>query len=165
MHLKPVFALLAATIFVLGCKNPWRKATAASAHIPITDSCAVLTPKEISAVLGVPVDPGSHTLVGSNILCNWSETGATDGHAERLTLHFISIDAFNGEKIAAGDIRVTPAPGIGDDAIFVTTRLGLSLLLRKGNTAVGFSFVNLAFSPDEIMTKEKALGLDAAARL
>ena len=165
MHLKPGFAFLAVTIFVLGCKSPLRKAPAASAHVPISDSCEVLTPAEISVVLGVPIDPGSHTLIGSKILCNWTETGAPDNHAEKLALHFISIDAFNGEKIAAEGIQVTPAPGIGDDAVYVTTRLDLSLLLRKGNTAVGFSFINQTMSRDEIMTKEKALGLDAAARL
>ena len=165
MHLKPGFAFLAATIFVLGCKNPLRKAPVVPVDAPISDSCEVLTSAEISAVLGIPIDPGSHSLVGSKILCNWSETGVTGDHAEKLALHFISTDAFNGEKIPAGDIQVTPAPGIGDDAIYVTTRFDLSLLLRKGNTAVGFSFVNQTMSRDEIMSKEKALGLDAAARL
>jgi len=165
MRLKPGFTFLAATIFVLGCKNPLRKTPVAPAHVPITDSCEVLAPAEISAVLGIPIDPGSHSFVGSKILCNWSETGVTGEDAEKLDLHFISIPAFNGEKIAAGDIQVTPAPGIGDDAIYVTTRLDLSLLLRKGNTAVGFYFVNQTMSRDEIMTKEKALGQYAAARM
>lgn len=165
MHRKRGLALLAATILVVGCKNPLRKPPPASVRHPITDSCDVLTPAEISAVLGVPIDPGSHTLIGSNILCNWSETGAPGDHAEKLALHFISPDAFNGEKVPAGDIEVTPAPGIGDDAIYVTTRLGLSLMVRKGNTAVGLSLVNQTMSRDETMAKEKALGLAAAARL
>jgi hypothetical protein len=165
MRLKPGFAFLAAIIFLLGCKNPIRKAKVAPAPVPIADSCEVLTPAEISAVLAIPVGPGSHTLIGSKILCDWSETGVSGDDAERLALHFLSIDAFKGEKIAANGIQVTPAPGIGDDAIYVTTRLDLSLLLRKGNTAIGFSLVNQNMSPDEIMTKEKALGLAAAARL
>jgi hypothetical protein len=131
---------------------------------PVTDSCAVLTPTEISSVLGILIDPGKHTLANSDIMCNWAETGAAGAKVQRLVLNFSSLDAYNRGKNAKGNVKVTPAPGIGDDAIYVTSQLGTSLLIRKGNTLIGFSIRNMRLAADQEMAKEEALGLDAAAR-
>jgi hypothetical protein len=164
IRLRTIF--LAPALLLGGCKVHLHKAaTAAPVRVPITDACAVLTPQEISAVLGMPIDPGQHTFVGSKLFCNWTAAGASGDDAEKLALHFISVAGFQGEKIPGAGMQVAPAPGIGDDAIYVTTRHDLNLLVRKGNTAVSFNLVNLALSPEEIMAKEKALGMAAAARL
>jgi len=166
MLAKSALALHAATLLLAGCKSPTPPPpTPKTAAAPVTDSCAVLTPAEISAVLGVPIDPGKHTLATSDIMCNWSQTGATGATALKLVLNFSSLDAYAREKAASGNVKVTPAPGIGDDAIYVTSALGTSLLVRKGNTSIGFSFHNLRLPTDQVMAKEKTLGLDAAARL
>jgi hypothetical protein len=114
--------------------------------------------------LGILIDPCKHTLANSDIMCNWAETGAAGAKVQRLVLNFSSLDAYNREKNAKGNVKVTPAPGIGDDAIYVTSQLGTSLLIRKGNTLIGFSIRNMRLAADQEMAKEEALGLDAAAR-
>jgi hypothetical protein len=163
MSAKPIFVSLAATILLTGCHSAPPPAPTPAVQQPVTDSCLVLTPTEISAVLGVPVDPGKHTLSTSDIMCNWPRTGVP-GEPE-LVLNFSSLAAFNREKAASGNVKVTPAPGIGDEAFYVTSELGTSLLIRKGSTTIGFSIHDKKMPAAQVITAENALGLKAAARL
>jgi hypothetical protein len=167
MQAKPLFSLLVATLLLASCRKPEPVPTPTPSTVqqPVTDSCAVLTPSEISAALGIPIDPGKHTLPSSSIMCDWSQTGLTGDKAVKLVLNFSSVAAFNREKGATGDVHVTPAPGIGDEAVYVTSEFGTSLLLRKGDTSIGFSFHNLRLPAAQTMAKERALGLAAAARM
>jgi hypothetical protein len=159
MPTNPRITLLTAALLLTGChSSPERSSRAAT-----VDSCAVLTPAEISATLGTPIDPGKHALASSDIMCSWYQTGATGEDARKLVLNFTSLPSFQKEK-AATTVTITPAPGIGDEAFYVTTELGTSLYIRKGNTAIAFS-VHEKLPPATLMTEEKTLGLDAAPRL
>jgi hypothetical protein len=158
---KPLITLLTAALLLTGCHSA--PAPIRTAHAEVTDSCLVLTPAEISATIGTPVDPGKHALASSNIMCSWYQTGATGEDARKLVLNFTSLPSFQKEK-AATTVTITPAPGIGDDAFYVTTDLGTSLYIRKGNTAIAFS-VHEKLPPSKLMAEEKTLGLDAAPRL
>ncbi len=158
--MKPLIALLTATLLLTGCHSAPPPTTS---HAEITDSCLVLTPAEISATLGIPIDPGRHALASSNIMCSWYQAGGTGEDDRRLVLNFTSLPSFQSEK-AATTVTITPAPGIGDEAFYVTTDLGTSLYLRKGNTAIAFR-VNEKLPPAKLMAEEKTLGLDAAPRL
>ena len=160
MPTKPILTLFTATLLLAGCHSAPPPTTA---HTELTDSCQVLTPAEISATLGTPVDPGRHALASSNIMCSWYQTGGTSEDARKLVLNFTSLPSFQKEKTAS-TVTITPAPGIGDDAFYVTTDLGTSLYIRKGNTAIAFS-VHEKLPPATLMTEEKTLGLDAAPRL
>ena len=162
MPTKPLTILLAASALLTGCHifTPPPPTT----HAELTDSCLVLTPAEISATLGIPIDPGRHALASPNILCSWYQTGGGTGEDARiLVLNFTSLPSFQREK-AATTVTITPAPGIGDEAFYVTTDLGTSLYIRKGNTAIAFS-VHQKLPPTTLMAEEKTLGLDAAPRL
>jgi hypothetical protein len=164
MHTRPFIALLTVTLILFGCHSPDPPTpTPYIAQRPVTDSCLVLTPGEITTALGVPVGAGRHTLSNSNIMCNWPRTGAP-GEPE-LVLNFSSLAAFNREKNAKGNVKVTPAPGIGDDAIYVSSALGTSLLIRKGNTSIGFSIHDKNIPAAQVIPAEKTLGMEAAARL
>lgn len=165
MNTKPILVLLTATLFLFSCRKP-EPAPTPTPHIapqPVTDSCLLLTPGEITAALGVPVDVGRHTLATSDIMCNWPRTGVK-GEPE-LVLNFSSLAAFNREKNASGNVKVTPAPGIGDEAFYVTSALGTSLLIRKGNTTIGFSIHDKKMPAVKVMPAEQTLGQQAAARL
>jgi hypothetical protein len=158
MPTKPLAMLITAALVLTGChSNPTRAGDTKA------DSCAVLTPAEISATLGIPIDPGRHALASSNIMCSWYQTGATGEDARKLVLNFTSLPSFQKEKDAT-TVTITPAPGIGDDAFYVTTDLGTSLYIRKGNTAITFS-VHEKLPSSKLMAEEKTLGLDAAPRL
>jgi hypothetical protein len=167
MQIKPSVPLLAAAFLLFGCKSPSPPAPTPStaAPQPVTDACAVLVPGEIGAALGVPIDPGKHTIATSNIMCDWSQTGATGDKAVKLVLNFSSLDAFNREKAATSNVKIASAPGIGDEAFYVTTEFGTSLLIRKGKTSIGFSVRNLRMPVDKVKAGERTLGLAAAARI
>jgi hypothetical protein len=160
MPTKPILALLTATLLLVGCHST---PLPTPAHTEITDSCLVLTPAEISATLGVPIDPGHHVLASSSIMCSWPQTGASGEAAQKLVLNFSSLPSFQREK-AATTVVITPAAGIGDDAFYVTTDLGTSLYIKKGNTAIAFS-IHEKLPLATLMAEEKTLGLDATPRL
>ena len=164
MQTKPLFALLTAALFLSACRSP--TPPAAPIESPVTDSCAVLTPAEISAVIGVPIDPGKHNIASSTIMCSWFMTGVPGEAGVRLVLNFTSLASFQKEKNAtSSNITLTPASGIGDEAFYVTTEFGTSLYIRKGSTAIAFSIHDKTLPADQLMAKEKILGLKAATRI
>ncbi len=173
MPAKPGITLLAAVALaslsslISGCKShatpPHLRPPPipAAAPAPVIDACQVLTPAEISSALGVPIDTGK----GSNVICFWSQTGRPGDSAVKLVLNFSQVAVFNREKAASGNVTVTPAPGIGDDAIFVRSQLGTSLLNRNGATSIGVAKRNKRLPQAALMARERALGLAAAARI
>ena len=166
MKAQSALALFAATVLAYGCKSPNPPPpTPNTSAAPVTDSCSVLTTNEISAALGVPIDPGKHTLATSDIMCNWSQTGASGATAQRLVLNFTAVDAYLREKAAIGNVVVTPAPGIGVVAFTVSSQFGTSLFVRKGSSAVSFAIHNMRLMQADEWARDKTLGLDAAARL
>ncbi len=162
MRATPTITLLTGTLLLLSCHSSPPTPAAA----PVTDACAVLTPTEISAVLNVPIDPGKHIPQSSNIMCSWSQSGATGEVSLKLVLNFTNLDAFQREKASTSPrVALTPTSGIGDDAFYVTTEFGTSLFVRKGKTAIGFSVRDRSLPNDQLMAMERTLGLNAAARL
>jgi hypothetical protein len=159
--------LLTTTLLLISChkSEPTPAPTPHVAQQPVADSCLVLTSAEISAALGIPVDPGKHTLATSDLMCNWPRTGAAPATEPALVLNFNSLAVFNREKAASGNVKVTPATGIGDEAFYVTSQLGTSLLIRKGNTTIGFSIHDKTLPTPKAMAMENTLGMEAAARI
>jgi hypothetical protein len=158
MHTSPISTLIAGTLLLLGCHSP-----APTPGTPVTDACAVLTPAEISAVLGHPLDPGRHIPASSTIMCAWPKTGVPGEPA--VVLNFTTPEYFQKEREPHPRITTTPAPGIADDAYYITSEFGTSLFIKKGNTVIGFSIHDRTIPSADLMAKEKALGLKAATRI
>ena len=161
-----VIAFAGTTLLLCGCRSTPPTAEPSTPAAPITDSCALLTPPEITAAIGVPIDPGKHVLPTSAIMCSWPQTGASAETATRVMLNFTSLDSFTKEKTPNNPrVFIAPVSGIGDEAFYVTTDFGISLYTRKGNTAFVVGVHDKALPPNEVKAKEKALALNAAARL
>jgi len=159
---RTMIGLLVGLIVLLSaCRSSAPKAAAA----PVTDACQVLTPAEIGGVLGMSIDPGKHIPASSKAMCGWTQSGQTGEAATKLMLHFATQPYFQKEKAASGNVTVTPASGIGDEAFYVTSEFGTSLFVSKGNTAIDFSIRDKSLPQNDVMAKEKELGLKAAARL
>ena len=158
----PLSTLLAATL-LLGCHSSTPTEPTATANstpaktTPVTDSCQVLTPAEITAVLAMPIDPGQHVLKTSTIMCGWAKPGVTND--SEVVLNFTTPDYFEKERDPHPRIAMTPAPGIGDDAYYITSQLGTSLFIKKGNTVIGFTIRDKTIPSAQLMEKERALGL------
>jgi hypothetical protein len=167
MSTTPLCALLTASLLLLGCHSsaPTETPTpsATTATTPVTDACQVLTPSEISSVLGVPIDPGQHIPKASTIMCGWAKTGVVGDSI--VILNFTKPDYFEKERDPQPRITMTPAPGIADDAYYITSQFGTSLIIKKGSTIISFAIRDKSIPSVQLMEKERALGLKAAARL
>lgn len=164
MNLKVSFIVLTCLAFVT-CG-----ATLAFAAPP-TDACSLLTPAQVSAVLGVSVGAGEKLVPNSTALCGWEVPGQNGMDRKRVVLsiymqlgRMTPIQRFNNAKTPIKGITKVPASGIGDDAIFATTPgFGTGLIFRKGDAA--FDLRVYGFPLDQIEAKEKALAQNVLAKL
>jgi hypothetical protein len=86
-------------------------------------------------------------------------------HTSSSKILLCAEDSRRRPRTASIFVKLTPAPGIGDEAFYVTTPLGTSLLIRKGSTSIGFSVRDKKLPTAQLMADEKPLGLAAAGRL
>lgn len=138
---------------------------------PPTDACSLLTPAQVSAVLGVSVGAGEKLVPTSPSLCGWEVPGQNGVSRKRVVLNIYTqlgrmspIQRFNNAKTPIKGITKVLASGIGDDAIFATTPgFGTGLIFREGDAA--FDLRVYGFPVDQIKAKEKTLALDVLAKL
>jgi len=127
---------------------------------PPSDACALVTPAQVSAVLGVPVGAGEHIVPSNTTLCGYGGAGA----AKRVVMAIIKVTMFTNEKTPMQGVTEEQATGIGDEAHYMTTPgFGTGLSVRKGSFA--FKVRVYGFTPEEIKQKEKTLALSALANL
>ena len=116
------------------------------------DACALATPVQVSAVLGVKVGPGERIVPNSSTLCGFGGAGA----AKRVVVAIITPEMFGNEKHPLEGIREEVAAGIGDDAHYMTTPgFGTGLSVLKGGFA--FKVRVYGFPVDQVKQKEKVL--------
>jgi hypothetical protein len=151
-RLVPMVAVVGA-LFMLGSPP-------AGAQLP-SDPCALLTPAQVSGVLGGTVGKGEP--IGSTG-CAWATPPQGTAPYLRATLSLWDGSAFAGMKAPLPGIKNEPAPGIGDDAVYATVGSLTTLSVKKGNVAF---VVRLYGVHDQArqMAMEKALALDVIAKL
>ena len=130
--------------------------------------CPLLTPAQVSAVLGVNVGAGQNRL---STLCEWSEPGQSGPGAKKVTVTTQDPRAFEYAKMQiGGGITKTQVSGIGDDAVFGTTpKVAAVLTVKKGDVVFVvrvYGFPIDAGKPlEEVQAKEKALALAILSKL
>jgi hypothetical protein len=127
---------------------------------PRTDACVLVTPAQVSAVLGVTVGPGEHIVPSSTTLCGFGSAGAT----KRVVVAILTTMMFAGEKHPLAGIKEETLGGVGDDAHYMTTRgFGTGLSVLKGGFA--FKIRVYGFAVEQIQAKEKTLAQEVLAKL
>jgi hypothetical protein len=134
-----------------------------------SDACALLTPAQVSTILGVTVGAG-HSL--STTVCAWSTPGreVTSTHAQvSVKLTLLDVTAFPVEReTLLGVTMWTSVSGIGEDAVYATygrmTPPQTHLSVKKGKVDLEFELLGVQ-GQDKQMAMEKALALDVLARL
>lgn len=107
---------------------------------PPTNACSLLTPAQVSAVLGVPA---AGNAFGPNV-CIWLQTGVEPGSPRRkVVFTMLLMQGYTGGYALA---KTPNAPTIAAFAFRVQ---------RSGTP----------FTPDQIKTKEKTLAQEALAKL
>lgn len=136
-----------------------------------TDACSLLTPAEVSAVLGVSVRVGEKIVPNSTALCGWDVPGEKRLDRKRVVLNIYTqigsltpIQRFNNAMTPITGITKVPVTGVGDAALFATTPgLGTGLIFRKGDAA--FDLRVYGFPLDQVEEKERALAAHVLAKL
>lgn len=150
MKFKLSFMCIALASVVLGSAHPVFAA-------PPKDACSLLTPAQVGAALGMQVGAGKALMAK---VCIWR--GAS---GKRVTLDLIDLRGFAAAKTPIGNgIIKTATRGIGDDAVYVSSRgMPITLTVKKGDSA--FTLIVYGFPDDQTKAKEKTLALDVLAKL
>ena len=135
--------------------------TARSTNAAPSDPCSLLTPDQISAVIGSTVEAGK--AVGTK-MCQWLVPNQPTGLKVAVTLQ--DSRAFAYAKTPVNDSRITktPVPGVGDEAI-QGTALGkvTTLTVKKGDTVFVVHVTGIPV--DQAQSMEKSLALQILPKL
>ena len=132
-----------------------------------SDPCSLLTPAQVSAVLGVTVGAGKPV---ATKLCDWTTPGQPAGStAKKVTVTLQDARAFAYAQMPVGHgVTKTSVSGIGDDAVYGTTPgYATVLTVKKGDVV----FVVHVWGFDQnkdidlIKEKEKTLALEILSKL
>lgn len=135
---------------------------------PPADACSILTPDQVSKVIGVPVGTGE--ALGKPNLCGWKESAAKNSSKRVLLDVFTPLgslspaDRFEMTKKPVQGIPKKPAPGIGDEAVYATTPgAGTGLTVKKGTSV--FQIRVYGFPEAQAEALEKTLAFAVLAKL
>jgi hypothetical protein len=105
------------------------------AKVAPNDACSLLTQTQVSAALGIGVDPGQHPVAADLTFCNWREHGKPEGPARNVIVTLIDASKFEKEKktLVPGPTK-TPEHDIGEEAYYYKAgRFPFNLIVKKGD--------------------------------
>lgn len=127
---------------------------------PPADACALVTPAQVSAALGVTVKSGEYMFPSNKTICTFDSAGAKTG----VEVAIVKLSLFNNEKTPMPGVKEEQAKGIGDEAHYMTTPgFPIGLTVKKGNFA--FKVRAYGFTPQQVKEKDRTLALKIIERL
>lgn len=149
--------LVAIAAVLVACAGSARITYAA----PPANACSLLTPAQVSAVVGAPVGAGTPFSPTNTKACRWLAIGA----AVKIQVQLFLKDArtFAYTKMLTHGVV---ASGIGDDAIYSTAPRGPSILsVKKGDAVFDVHVLSYGLADDKVKTMERTLALNVLAKL
>jgi len=140
------------------CAALFLSAAAGAAAPAPGDACTLLSAPQLSALLGVALEPGSHVMPGALGSCGWAPAGEASIDSKRVVVTLLSAHSFAFGRAPVRDAVAVAASGIGDEAYYVTTPpFGTSLSVKKGGAY--FQVRVGGFPPHQTRTLERRLAL------
>jgi hypothetical protein len=138
---------------------------AASPRAPVVgDACTLLTPQQVSGILGIPVGEGEHILPDSLTSCGWMGPGGASIGSKKIVLSLMTARSFQTGKTPVKGVTESLAPGIGDEAYFISMPpFGTALSVKKGATY--FQLRIAGFPSGQVRTLERELALHLLERV
>ena len=171
MHSKNSLGAIIAAIFIVAAVT-----APSAAATPPSDACPLLTPAEISGVVGVSVGAGTHITPTYLKSCQWAPPGGATVQFGSVLLALESAASWQSAKAMLqavanapndnkkGGITMTPASGIGDDALYSSVGNYTKLIVKKGD--VVFQLVITSNAPiEKKRDMEKALASKVLSKL
>jgi hypothetical protein len=129
-----------------------------------TDACTLLTAAQVSSVLGTAVEAGAHIVPNSVTSCGWMGPGGASIGSKKMVLSLLSARAFEVGKTPVKGVTETLAPGIGDEAYYISMPpFGTALSVRKGSAY--FQLRIAGFPSGQVRMLERALALRLLERV
>ncbi len=129
MDARPTVVLVMAA--ALGVASTWLPGSQAAAAS--LDACAMLTPAEVAAALGVAVVAGERLTPTETRFCTWHEQGKKQ--ARNVRIDFITERQYEIGKTPLPNVVTSAEGGIGDDAYFSKAKgMVFNLSVKKGAT-------------------------------
>ncbi len=149
------------TVTILGTLLLLAGSNLQTAHAsPPTDACALVTPAQVSAALGVTVGAGKYMFPSNKTLCTFDSANGKAG----VEVAIVKLTLFAHEKTPLPGVKEEQAKGLGDEAHYMTTPgFPTGLSIRKGSFA--FKVRTYGFPDQQAKDKEKALALKILAKL
>jgi len=127
------------------------------------DACSLLTQGQVSAALGIEVDPGKRPIESDPLSCNWREKGRVDGIARNVIVYILDAKTFDTGKQSSRTPKAALS-GIGDEAyVAKPARFPATVSVRKGEVYFRVmarsdaSSINAATDHDQEIDKALAL--------
>ena len=173
MHATAGFAALAVAILLFAITTAPSASAATS-----DDACALVTRAQVSAVVGVPVDAGTHVTPTFVKTCTWGPTGGAREDVKAVTISFQNAASYDaGKRLmqqtqavvnqtqGGASMASDSASGVGDDAYYTSMGAGYTaLMVKKGNVALKIAIYG-GMPTDKKKAVEKALALQALSKL
>ncbi len=136
-----------------------------AARAAADDACAIVTPAQVSAAVGVAVRAGTYVTPTFKKTCTWNADDPTKG-ISFVTLNLQGLDQFAAGKQAGPvkSIGVTAVAGIGDDAYFLGVGSTEGLIVKKGQRAFKIAIYS-TLPLEKKRALEKALAEQVLAKL
>jgi hypothetical protein len=99
------------------------------------DACALLTPAQVGAALGVSVGAGTYVIPTFKKTCTWNATTTGSGY---VTLMLQEVGGFEGKQLgqmASKNMSLMSISGVGDDAYYLAVGDQIGLIVKKGSSA------------------------------
>jgi hypothetical protein len=129
-----------------------------------SDACTLLSAAQVSSVLGTPVEAGEHIVPNSLTSCGWMGPGGASIGSKKIVLSLLSARSFQTGKTPVKGVTETLAPGIGDEAYYISMPpFGTALSVRKGSAY--FQLRIAGFPSGQVRTLERTLALQVLERV
>ena len=108
-----------------------------SAHAAPNDACTLLTPAQVGAALGTPVNDGEALSPTHREYCSFNETGKAGGVGRNAHISIIDEKKFTLGKTPIPRVEKMPESGLGDEAYWSKVRgMVYVLSVRKGSNYI-----------------------------
>jgi len=156
--IQPVAAFVITTTFLLPPSSRWGRGVQSG------DACALLTQAQVSAALGVSVDPGKPLIATNPRVCGWAPPGGPRPDGKKVVVTLMTTKSFETSKTPVPGIPKSPVSGVGDNAVYITTAgMGTGLNVKKGASA--FQVRVGGFKEQQEKDIEKALAGQILAKM
>jgi hypothetical protein len=137
----------------------------APASTALGDACALLTPAQVGAALGVKVTAGEHPVASHAYVCGWADPRVPLAHAKKALLVLLTPYQFELGQMTVPGVAKSVVTGVGDEAYSVVAgSVGTALNVRHGARYFQVKVGGAGLTDEQKQAIERKLAVEVLAR-